>query len=52
MSLIDSDGIAVTAVLLGPGIEVLAVWAAACLVRLARNWHRHQRLAPASVPVP
>ncbi len=54
LALIDSDGIAVIAVLLSLGIEVLAVLVVVSLVKLARNWRRHrqQRVAPASVPVP
>jgi hypothetical protein len=49
-----TDGIAVTAVLLSLGIEVLAIWVAVALVKLACNWRRHrqQRAAPTSVPVP
>jgi len=47
-SLINSDGIAVTAVVLSLAIEALAIWVTVSLVRLARNWRRHrqQRLAP------
>jgi len=53
-ALIDSDGIAVGAVLISLLIEGAAVFVVIYLVRLARNWLRHQRqrTAPASVSVP
>ena len=53
-ALIDSDGIAVGAVLISLLIEGAAVLVVVRLVKLARNWqrHRHQRMAPASVSVP
>jgi len=54
LALIDSDGIAVVAIVLSVLIEAFAVWVTVSLVRLARNWRRHrrQRAAPAFVPVP
>ena len=53
-ALIDSDGIAVGAVLISLLIEGAAVLVVVRLVKLARNWQRHrqQRIAPASVSVP
>jgi hypothetical protein len=54
ISLIDSDGIAVGAVVVGLLIDAFAVVVLIFLVRLALSWRRHrrQRSAPASVPVP
>jgi hypothetical protein len=53
-AMIDSDGIAVGAVLISLLIEGAAVFVVIYLVRLTRNWlrHRRQRTAPASVSVP
>ena len=53
-ALIDSDGIAVGAILISLLIEGAAVLVVIRLVRLARNWRRHrrQRTAPVSVSVP
>jgi uncharacterized membrane protein (UPF0136 family) len=53
-ALIDSDGIAVAAVLIGLLIEGSAVLVVIQVVKLARNWRRHrqQRTAPASVSTP
>jgi hypothetical protein len=51
-ALIDSDGIAVAAVLISLLIEGFAVLVLVSLVRLARNWLRHRRGQPASAPVP
>jgi hypothetical protein len=53
-ALIDSDGIAVGAVLISLLIEGAAVLVVIRLVKLARNWrrHQHQRMAPASVSIP
>jgi hypothetical protein len=52
-AMIDSDGIAVGAVLISLLIEGAAVLVVIYLVRLTRNWlrHRRQRTAPASVSV-
>jgi hypothetical protein len=52
-ALIDSDGIAIAAVLLSLLIEGAAVFVVIRLVRLTRNWRRHrqQRTAPASVSI-
>ena len=52
-ALIDSDGIAVGAVLICLLIEGAGVLVVISLVRLARNWRRHRRqqTAPVSVSV-
>jgi hypothetical protein len=52
-ALIDSNGIAIAAVLLSLLIEGAAVFVVTRLVRLTRNWRRHrqQRTAPASVSI-
>jgi hypothetical protein len=54
LALIDSDGIAVGAVLISLLIEATAVLAAVSLVKLARNWlrHRQQRMTAASASSP
>jgi hypothetical protein len=51
-ALIDSEGIAVGAVLISLLIEGAAVWVVVLLVKLSRNWlrHRRQRTAPAARP--
>jgi len=53
-ALIDSDGIAVGAVLISLLIDGFAVWVVIRLVKLARNWRRHrqQPTVPASVSIP
>jgi hypothetical protein len=53
-ALIDSDGIAVGAILITLLLEGAAVFVLVFLFRLARNWRRHRRLrtAPTTVPVP
>jgi hypothetical protein len=53
-ALIDSDGIAVGAVLVSLLIEGAGVLVVAYFVRLARNWlrHRERRTAPAAVSIP
>jgi hypothetical protein len=53
-ALINSDGIAVAAVLISLLIEGTAVLVVIRLVKLTRNWRRYrrQRAAPASVPIP
>jgi len=52
-ALIDSDGIAVAAVLISLLIEGTAVFVVIRLVKLSRNWRRHrqQATAPASVSI-
>src|ERR1700722_1031325 len=52
-ALIDSDGIAVAAVLISLLIEATAVFVVIRLVKLSGNWrrHRHQATAPASVSI-
>jgi len=55
-ALIDSDGIAVAAVLISLLIEAAAVMVVIYLVRLARSWRRHRRQwqqqALTSIPAP
>ncbi len=53
-ALIDSDAIAVAAVLVSLLIEGFAVLVLVSIIRLARNWLRHRRAqsAPAQVSVP
>jgi hypothetical protein len=53
-ALIDSDGIAVAAVLISLLMEGAAVVVVIYLAKLARNWlrHRRQRSTPTSVPIP
>ncbi len=46
-ALIDSDGIAVGAILITLLIEGAAVFVLVFLVKLARNWHRHRRTVSA-----
>jgi hypothetical protein len=51
-ALIDSDGLAVGAILITLLFEAAAVVVVICLVRLARSWLRHRRQRPAPVSVP
>jgi hypothetical protein len=53
-ALIDSDPIAVAAIIISLLIEGAAVLVVVYLVRLARNWvrHRQRQTAPASVSIP
>jgi hypothetical protein len=51
-ALIDSDAIAVGAVLITLLIEAAAVVVVIYLVRLARSWRRHRRQRPVPVSVP
>ena len=51
VSLIDSDGIAVAALLVSLLVEGLGVLVLVFLVKLARNWRRHRQQQTAPVPV-